>query len=344
MANLSAFNRITKLQKIFLLSNLNLNFLQPTSAVTISTALKAFLHIQNQQQHSYSQRLTKPSCTRLTSLNRNITTTTVLKNTSKSTNLDEFRAREEKREEEFNKQQSSAPPDEEQTEEDARKAKTDAIRSRILDAALNHVPVEGWSRQSIVLGAQEAGYPSEVHGMFPSGGYELVSHFVGKCNDALLKHMQAETNNGQKEVADPLDFLIRAVKFRLQMIAPYKSQWPQAMALIALPPNVPTSLAQVLTMVDDMCYYSGDRSVDFGWYTRRVGLATIFKMVEVFMLQDSSLDHQETWTFLKNRMEEAAQIQMVLSQTGDMTHNFQRSFNSAFVTARNILGLNYNRR
>ncbi|XP_055838685.1 ubiquinone biosynthesis protein COQ9, mitochondrial [Episyrphus balteatus] len=343
MANLSAFNRITKLQKILLLSNLNC--LQPTSAIAINTALKAFLHTQQQQQQQQqpsSHKLTKPYCTQLNSLSRQFTTG--LQNTSKSTtNLDEFRAQEEKREKEFNKQQNETPPDEKE-QEDARKAKTDGVRIKILDAALKHVPIEGWSRQAIVLGAQEAGYPSEVHGMFPSGGYELVSHFVAKCNNALLKHMQAETNNGQKEVADPLDFLIRSVKFRLQMIEPYKSHWPQAMALIALPPNVPTSLAQVLTMVDDMCYYSGDRSVDFGWYTRRVGLATIFKMVEVFMLQDKSPEHQETWTFLKNRMEEAAQIQMVLSQTGDMTHNFQRSFNSAFVTARNILGLNYNRR
>lgn len=342
MANLSAFNKITKLHKILLLSNLN-NFLQPTSAVTINIALKALLHTQQQtQQQPSSHKLTKPYCT---SLNRSFTTTTGLQSTSKSTNLDEFRAREEKREEEFNKQQSATPPDGEKKEQDdARQSKTDAIRSQILDAALKHVPAEGWSRQAIVLGAEEAGFPSEVHGMFPSGGYELVSHFVAKCNTDLLKHMQAETNNGQKDVADPLDFLVRAVKFRLQMIAPYKSNWPQALALIALPPNVPTALAQVLTMVDDMCYYSGDRSVDFGWYTRRVGLATIFKMVEIFMLQDSSPDHQETWKFLKNRMDEAAQIQMVLAETGNVTTNFQRSFNSAFVTARNILGLNYNRR
>ncbi|XP_055917974.1 ubiquinone biosynthesis protein COQ9, mitochondrial [Eupeodes corollae] len=343
MANLSAFNRITKLQKILLYSNLN-NLLQPTSTVATNSALKAFFHKQHQhtqEQQPSSPKLTKPYCTRYNSFSRNFTTGT--QSTSKSTNIDEFRAREEKREEEFNKQQSESPPDEKE-QENARQAKTDIVRMKILDAALKHVPAEGWSRQAIIQGAEEAGYPSEVHGMFPSGGYELVSHFVGKCNEALLKHMQAETNNGQKEVADPLDFLIRSVKFRLQMIEPYKSHWPQAMALIALPPNVPTSLAQVLTMVDDMCYYSGDRSVDFGWYTRRVGLATIFKMVEVFMLQDSSPDHQETWTFLKNRMEEAAQIQMVLAQTGDMTNNFQRSFNSAFVTARNILGLNYNRR
>lgn len=46
------------------------------------------------------------------------------------------------------------------------------------------------------------------------------------------------------------------------MTVPYLSKWPQALAIMSLPPNVPTSLASLLTMVDDICYYAGDRSVD----------------------------------------------------------------------------------
>lgn len=46
------------------------------------------------------------------------------------------------------------------------------------------------------------------------------------------------------------------------MIVPYKPKWPQAIAIMSLPPNVPTTLANLLTLVDDICYYAGDRSVD----------------------------------------------------------------------------------
>lgn len=46
------------------------------------------------------------------------------------------------------------------------------------------------------------------------------------------------------------------------MIVPYLSRWPQAIAIMSLPPNVANSLATLLTMVDDICYYAGDRSVD----------------------------------------------------------------------------------
>ncbi|XP_030386034.1 ubiquinone biosynthesis protein COQ9, mitochondrial isoform X2 [Scaptodrosophila lebanonensis] len=278
------------------------------------------------------------------------------KDTSKSgdgataqTGVDEFRSREEQRERERDaaeiKQQEETKEHDTQDEEEqtAKRAKVDEVRNKILDAALQHVPQHGWTRNAIVQGAEECGYPSAVHGMFPEGGFALVSHFNGRCNAQLLKHLQGETDNGQREIENPLDFLVQAVRHRLEMIVPYKQQWPQAMALIAQPQHASTALAQVLTLVDDICYYSGDRSVDFGWYTRRIGLATILKMTELYMLQDTSPSHTNTWEFLKNRMDEAVQLQMMLAQTEGMTHTFQRSFNSAFITARNILGLGYNR-
>lgn len=46
------------------------------------------------------------------------------------------------------------------------------------------------------------------------------------------------------------------------MIVPYLDRWSEAMVLLSLPRNVPTSLANLLTLVDDICFYAGDRSVD----------------------------------------------------------------------------------
>ncbi|XP_060654426.1 ubiquinone biosynthesis protein COQ9, mitochondrial [Drosophila nasuta] len=287
------------------------------------------------------------------------TWTTLTRSYSKdSDKLEDFRAREEQRERERDAAEqktqtetsggggtaSSSGEQSQQSEQQSEKqAKVDAIRRKILDAAMEHVPQHGWTKQAIVLGAESSGYPSVVHGMFPEGGFALVSHFNGKCNAQLVEYLQHKTNNGQKEVADPLGFLVQAVRRRFEMIVPYKKQWPQAMALIAQPQHASTALAQVLTLVDDICYYSGDRSVDFGWYTRRIGLATIMKMTELYLLQDTSPKHVQTWEFLKNRMDEAVQLQMTLAQTDGVTQKVQRSFNSAFITARNILGLGYSR-
>lgn len=46
------------------------------------------------------------------------------------------------------------------------------------------------------------------------------------------------------------------------LIICFRATWPKAMAIQALPNNVPNSLATLLSLVDDICYHSGDRSVD----------------------------------------------------------------------------------
>ena len=58
------------------------------------------------------------------------------------------------------------------------------------------------------------------------------------------------------------EFVRGAVEFRLRMLVPYLGQWPQAMGLMALPPNVPESLRNLGNLVDDIWYLAGDKSTD----------------------------------------------------------------------------------
>lgn len=57
-------------------------------------------------------------------------------------------------------------------------------------------------------------------------------------------------------------FIYDAVEVRLRMIIPYIDKWPQALATLTLSKAVPTALSNLLILVDDICYYAGDRSVD----------------------------------------------------------------------------------
>lgn len=102
--------------------------------------------------------------------------------------------------------------------------------------------------------------------MFSTGGAELVQHFYSNCNSELNKILKdkalAVKENAPKAQKSTEVQVCEAVETRLKMIIPYKKTWPQALALMTLPPNVPKSLANLLTLVDDICYYAGDRSVD----------------------------------------------------------------------------------
>lgn len=172
--------------------------------------------------------------------------------------IEDYRAREEKREEEYSSQHSRS------NSEEKNDNKINEIRSKIMDASLPFVSNYGWSRETISKGAESIGYPGVVHGMFPNGGIELVHYFYLRCNQQLIEQLKSklDSNSNSNKNHNPAEFATRAVQLRLQMIEPYIAHWPQALGLMSLPPNVPTSLAQLLTLVDDICYYAGDRSVD----------------------------------------------------------------------------------
>uniref|UniRef100_A0A336LME5 Ubiquinone biosynthesis protein n=1 Tax=Culicoides sonorensis TaxID=179676 RepID=A0A336LME5_CULSO len=257
--------------------------------------------------------------------------------------FDAFRVREEKKEEDF-MNSSSTNSEENRGNEKPKENETEplAIKVKILEAALSHVPKHGWSKKALSSGAEDVGLPSISHGMFPRGGVEIIEYFNAQCNTELIEYLKkasAENSNNS-----PTEFIAKAVQFRLRMIVPYKDLWPQALALMSVPSNVPVSLSNLLTMVDDICYYAGDRSVDFNWYTRRIGLASIFKATEFFMLQDKSNDHEKTWSFLEHRIADASKMQDFLKHSEDLTKGIQQTGKTIFDTARSILGLNFNRR
>ena len=194
----------------------------------------------------------------------------------------------------------TAPPD---TAEDKKEPDLDEIKSKILDHALNHVTVHGWSRQAISQGCEDIGYPSVSEGMFENEGADLVMHFVKQSNQILVNHLQEKLEK-QKESGEKLNvnsFVRDAIEFRLRLIIPYMDVWAEAMLLLLSPKMLGESSSELGHMIDDVWYLAGDRSSDFNWYTKRGLLAKLYGSTQLYMLRDQSPDFQDTWSFLDRR-------------------------------------------
>ncbi|XP_050311612.1 ubiquinone biosynthesis protein COQ9, mitochondrial [Anthonomus grandis grandis] len=214
------------------------------------------------------------------------------------------------------------------------------IRNKILEASLPFVSELGWSKECLSRGAERLGYPGITHGMFNRGAGDLVHHFNTTSNHKLVQIMQQVD---QSTGMTPGRFVELAIQERLKMLVPYRGKWAQAIAIMSLPPNVPQALATLLTMVDDICYYAGDRSVDFNWYMRRLGVAGVYKATELYLIQDNSLEQKDTWEFLGRRIEEAVQLHDIISKSDIASQGAKDAAKSAFITARNIIGVSWNK-
>ncbi|XP_034644529.1 ubiquinone biosynthesis protein COQ9, mitochondrial isoform X1 [Trachemys scripta elegans] len=220
------------------------------------------------------------------------------------------------------------------------------LQQRILTASLEFVPTHGWTADAIAEGAKSLGLSVAAAGMFHNDGSELILHFVSQCNSELsnlLEEQQKLVQLGQAEKKKTDQFLRDAVEARLRMLIPYIEKWPQAVSILLLPHNIPSSLNLLTSLVDDMWHYAGDQSTDINWYTRRTVLAGIYNTTELVMMQDSSPDFEETWHFLENRIADAMKMGHTAKQVQSTGEALVQGLMGAAVTIKNLAGLNQRR-
>jgi len=73
-------------------------------------------------------------------------------------------------------------------------------------------------------------------------------------------------------------------------------------------------------------------------------LATIYKATELYMLQDTSEDHKETWLFLERRINDALQVHSVLSTSikpDEALHRVTETATAVFMTVNIIILLSF---
>ncbi|XP_038142881.1 ubiquinone biosynthesis protein COQ9, mitochondrial isoform X2 [Cyprinodon tularosa] len=264
---------------------------------------------------------------------------------STSTHREQYQAHSAEQDTEAASQQDSDPNSSEQDQDEEYETE-EQLQARILTAALEFVQLHGWSMEAIAAGAESLGLSSASTGMFYNGAGDLVLHFISQCN-AKLTEILAEQHNqvqlGQAERKKTADFLRDAVETRLRMYIPYIETWPQAMSILLLPHNIPDSLKHLSTMVDDIWYYAGDRSTDMNWYTKRAVLTGLYNTTELVMLQDSSPDFQDTWTFLDNRIQDVVNMATTAKQMQSTGEAVAQGLMGAAVTLKNLTGLNQRR-
>ncbi|KFV40044.1 hypothetical protein N341_08699, partial [Tyto alba] len=212
------------------------------------------------------------------------------------------------------------------------------LQHRILTAALEFVPEHGWTAEAIAEGAKTLGLSVAAAGMFHSDGSELVLHFVSQCNtklSELLEQEQKLLQLGKAEKKPTDQFLRDAVEARLRMLIPYIEKWPQALSILLLPHNIPSSLNLLTSMIDDIWQYAGDQSTDFNWYTRRAVLTGIYNTTELVMMQDSSPDFEDTWRFLENRVADAMNMSETANQVQSTGEAVVQGLMGAAVTVSN---------
>lgn len=172
------------------------------------------------------------------------------------------------------------------------------MREAILDAALAHVPFDGWSEATLRAAATDSGVaPALARALFPRGGVDLALAYHARGDRAMVRRL-AETDLGALRFRDRV-----ALAVRLRLEDADRELVRRGSTLFALPQHAADGARAIWGTADAIWTALGDTSEDVNWYTKRASLSAVYGATVLFWLGDDSPEHGATRDFLDRRIE-----------------------------------------
>lgn len=184
-----------------------------------------------------------------------------------------------------------------------------SVEAKVLGKAVEYLPKYGFDPLCVTQAIRDLKYSESLESALTGSGggqsleLQLLVHWL-KTTRAQLK----------KEVLDPtLEFHLIKDEFarvaflinkRLEYNRPIAHHLSAGLSHLVVPYNWTQSLEELHNLSDDIAFYAGDASNDFAWYTKRLGISTVYVSSELYMLQDHSADYHRTTKFVEAKVRE----------------------------------------
>ena len=179
------------------------------------------------------------------------------------------------------------------------------LNDKLLDAALAHVPFDGWSEASFEAAVAESELePALAHGLCPRGAVDLAVAYHKRGDERMLTRLaQADLEEMRYSARVAV-----AVRYRLEAVED-KELVRRGATLFALPSFAPEGARLIWETCDAIWEALGDTSEDLNWYTKRATLSGVYSSAVLYWLGDTSEGHEATWAFLERRIDDVMKIE-----------------------------------
>ncbi|MBX7495143.1 COQ9 family protein [Qipengyuania sp. 6B39] len=180
-----------------------------------------------------------------------------------------------------------------------------ALAPGIADAAV----FDGWTDAALDMAADQLGADRDVARLAfkDHGAMGMIRAWIETIDRQMMLDLPAEKLAGMK-IRERIRSL---VQYRLDAVLGLEESLRRALAIMAMPQNVPTSLKTGWNSADVMWRLAGDTATDYNHYTKRAILASIYGATLAVFVEDESEDKQETRAFLERRIDGVMQFEKV---------------------------------
>lgn len=181
------------------------------------------------------------------------------------------------------------------------------LTETLLDAALIHVPFDGWSDEALRAAAADCGIDlATARAVFPRRGVDMALAYHRRGDRQMAERLAAE-DLSELRFRDRIAFAVRA---RIEA-AEDRELVRRGATLFALPHHAADGAGAIWGTADLIWSTLGDTSEDYNWYTKRATLSGVYSATVLFWLGDDSPGAQATWNFLDRRIDGVMQFERV---------------------------------
>jgi len=175
----------------------------------------------------------------------------------------------------------------------------EALRQRLALAIGEHAVFDGWTKHAVDSAATQLGVdPVQARLAMPKTQTGMIDLYLQEVDRALEAYFTPNRLKGMK-----IREKIRALVWQgLEIMGPTREAVRRALAILAMPQNLPLALRVSWRTADLMWRIAGDTSTDFNHYTKRMTLGAVYASTLLAWLDDQSEDWHDTAAFLDRRI------------------------------------------
>lgn len=182
----------------------------------------------------------------------------------------------------------------------------DELRAALAPLLPGHAAFDGWSNDALAMAAGELGVPPERARLaFPGGQIEMLDAWFDAVDKAMLDAFPPERIAAMK-IRERVRELIL---FRFESMRPHREALRRALAILALPQNLPDAARLAWRAADRIWRVAGDTATDFNHYSKRAILVGVYGSTSLVFLDDESADLAQTRAFLNRRIDDVMRFE-----------------------------------
>ena len=180
------------------------------------------------------------------------------------------------------------------------------LRRRLALAVGENAVFDGWTRQAVDSAAGQLGIdPVQARLAMPKTQAGMIDTYIQEVDRALEAYFTTERLAGLK-IREKIRGLVWR---RLEIMGPAREAVRRALAILAMPQNLPLALRISWHSADLMWRIAGDTSTDFNHYTKRMTLGAVYGSTLLVWLDDQSAGWADTAAFLDRRIDDVMKFE-----------------------------------